>query len=153
MRKHKSLLIWAGLGTLLLGAFQAQADSTATVNDAVLEVSGAYVRAPIPGRSMSAAFMTLTNHTANDQVMISARAAWASSIEIHTHTHDNGVMRMRQIPELSIPAGEQVVLKPGGLHLMLFGLSGELPEKPALTVCFKSGECQSVMTELKDMRQ
>lgn len=152
MRKMKSLLVWAGLGTLVLGSLQLQAGEVAAGQRAVLEVSNAYVRAPIPGRSMSAAFMTLKNNTGTEQVMVSAGASWASSIEIHTHTHDNGVMRMRQIPELKIPAGEQVTLKPGGLHLMLFGLASELPAKPELSVCFKSGDCQSITANLKDMR-
>ncbi len=117
-----------------------------------VQVQDAYVRAPIPGRMMSAAFMTLMNTSGNDRTLISAHAEWAGSIEIHTHTHDDGVMRMRQIESLIVPAGQEVVLKPGGLHLMLFQLNHTLPTRPELTLCFQNGDCQQVQAELKDMR-
>ena len=39
-----------------------------------------YVREPIPGRNMSAAFMTLTNTSDNAQRLVSVSAPWASSV-------------------------------------------------------------------------
>ena len=35
---------------------------------------------------------------------------------------DGGVMRMRAIDALPLPAGQVVMLKPGGYHVMLMGL-------------------------------
>ncbi|HCM04879.1 MAG TPA: hypothetical protein DIC30_02600 [Oceanospirillales bacterium] len=107
---------------------------------AELVVEEGYVRDPIPGRSMTAAFMTLSNTGAEDFVLKSATLEGAASVEIHTHTHDNGVMRMRQIHELVVKAGESVVLKPGGLHLMIFGIK-QIPENPELKLCDEDMEC------------
>lgn len=107
---------------------------------AELVVEDGYVRDPIPGRSMTAAFMTLRNTAAEDFVLKSATLEGAASVEIHTHTHDNGVMRMRQIHELVVKAGESVVLKPGGLHLMIFGIK-QIPENPELKLCNEKMEC------------
>src|SRR5690606_30715071 len=87
-----------------------------------VEVNGAWVREPIPGRAMSAAFMQLSNPGSADKVLVSAKAEWAGNIEIHTHINDQGVMRMRQIESFTVPAGGNVILQPGGLHLMLFNL-------------------------------
>jgi copper(I)-binding protein len=64
----------------------------------------------------------------------------ANSVEIHEHTHKDGVMRMRQLYELTIKAGESVVLEPGGFHLMVFGIKA-LPEIPQLTLCDKTNNC------------
>ncbi|PRM90957.1 transporter, partial [Arcobacter cryaerophilus gv. occultus] len=40
--------------------------------------------------------------------------------ELHTHLHENGVMRMRQVESIAIPAKGEVALKPGSFHVMLF---------------------------------
>ena len=114
-------------------------------------VSGAWVREPIPGRMMSAAFMQLSNPGTADKVLVSARADWAGSIEIHTHLNDNGVMRMRQIESLTVPAGGAVTLQPGGLHLMLFRLQLPLSDPLMLELCFADGECQTVAAEIRGM--
>jgi copper(I)-binding protein len=110
---------------------------------AELVVEEGYVRKPIPGRSMSAAFMTVRNTGAEDFVLTSATLEGTGSVEIHTHTHDDGVMRMRQLHELTIKAGDAVILEPGGLHLMIFGIK-ELPESPELNLCNAESQCFSV---------
>ena len=104
-------------------------------------VNDPYVREPVPGRSMSAAFMTLTNTSDELQRLVSVSAPWASSIEIHTHLHEDGVMKMRQIESLEVPAGESVTLEPGGLHLMLFGLKTPLKSELPMIFCFDNSEC------------
>ena len=38
------------------------------------------------------------------------------------------VMKMRPIASLDIPAGQPVILKPSGEHIMLMGLNGPLRE-------------------------
>ena len=56
--------------------------------------------------------------------------------------HDNGVMKMRERDGvIEIPAGETLMLKPGGLHMMFMGLGetmvpGEMRE---ITLEFASG--------------
>lgn len=118
-----------------------------------VSVDGAYVRMPIPGKDMSAAFMQIHNAGSESQTLVSASADWAGSIELHTHTNDNGVMRMRQVDSIAVPAGTTVTLQPGGLHLMLFGLKQPLPQMPHIELCFADQHCQTVMAELKDMRE
>lgn len=117
-----------------------------------IRVADAYVREPIPGKTMSAAFMQITNDGAENKTLVSANAPWAASIEIHTHIHDNGVMRMRQLPALDIPAGDTVILQPGGLHLMLFGLQPPLPAALPLNLCFSDGQCVAAQAELRSMK-
>jgi len=109
---------------------------------AELVVEEGYARKPIPGRSMSAAFMTIRNTGVEDFVLTSACLEGADSVEIHTHSHVDGVMRMRQLHELTIKAGEAVTLEPGGMHLMLFGIK-ELPEQPELNLCNAEKQCFS----------
>lgn len=131
-------------GLLMLASAIVTADS--------LELDDAVVREPIPGRYMSAAFLKIENEGSVSRTLVSATADWAGLIEIHTRIHDNGVMRMRQLHSLDIPAGEVVELKPGGLHLMLFKLKLPLASSLPLTLCFKNGECQTTMAELRSIK-
>ncbi len=92
--------------------------------DIVIEDS--FVRAAIKQQRNSAAFMSITNQSASDLAVVKAQSPVADIVELHTHTNDNGVMRMRQISQIDLPAGQQVVLQPGGLHVMLLGLTQDL---------------------------
>ena len=94
----------------------------AQVNAGELVVSEAYIRGLPPGQSVTAAFMTIHNDYDHDCRLLGADTPVASRVELHQHSHQGGVMSMRRVPGLSIPAGSQVNLKPGGYHLMLFGL-------------------------------
>jgi hypothetical protein len=74
----------------------------------------------------SAAFMTLRNAGDADRKLVAGRTSAAGTVELHTHINDEGVMRMRQVPEIAIPAGGETRLEPGGLHIMLIGLKQPL---------------------------
>ncbi len=114
-----------------------------------LEITDAWVREPIPGRMMSAAYLSITNPSDSDRILTSASADWAGLIEIHTHIHEDGVMRMRQLQSLTIPAGETVTLEPGGLHLMLFRLRLPLADALDMTLCFEDDECQLISAKVR----
>jgi len=45
-----------------------------------------------------------------------------------TMTHDSGMMKMREVPEIKLPAGKPVNLGESGYHLMLTGLKAPLTE-------------------------
>lgn len=124
--------------------------AAASSSVAELIVEDAYVRSPLPGRSMTAAFLTLKNTGDQDIVLSHAELEGASSVEMHTHTHKDGVMRMRQIPELKVPAGGELILEPGGLHLMIFGVK-ELSETPQLVLCDDQKNCHTQNIEKREL--
>ena len=101
---------------------------------------------------MSAAFMTINNTGKEDVVLKTASIEGAKSVEIHTHSHKDGVMRMRQLHELSIKAGEAVVLEPGGLHLMIFGIK-VLSENPQLILCDELNQCSQFPLSMRSLVQ
>lgn len=93
---------------------------------AEVTVKDAWIRGIAPGQRATGAFMQLASPTGTALVAVTTPAAKAS--EIHTMSMDNGVMRMRAIPSLPVPAGQTVELKPGGYHVMLLDLTGPLQE-------------------------
>ena len=87
-----------------------------------LEVEMATIRAPIPGHSMTAAFLAIKNGGKESCILTSARSGFAEKIEFHTHQHIDGMMKMRPVDTVEVAANSTLKFKPGGLHLMLFGV-------------------------------
>ena len=89
-----------------------------------LMISDAVMRAALPGGKVTAAYMTITNTSTQDDALVSVAYNGAKKSEIHTMEMVNDVMKMRPVDgALTIPAGQTVRLKPGGLHLMFMGLT------------------------------
>ena len=87
-----------------------------------ISVSNALVRAVPEGMINSAAFMVLKNNSAQDRSIVSASSNISKVVELHTHTKEGGMMKMRQIDAIAIKSGSETILKPGGLHIMFIGL-------------------------------
>ena len=81
-----------------------------------------YVRAIPPGQTVSAAFLQLENKSAENRYVINATSPVSKVVELHSHVHENGMMKMRQVEKIDIPANGETILKPGGLHIMLIDL-------------------------------
>ena len=75
----------------------------------------------------SAAFMVFDNQGSADK-LISVTGDIAKDIQIHSMITEAGVMKMREIKSLDIPANGKAELKPGGFHVMLIGLKDGLKE-------------------------
>lgn len=72
-----------------------------------------------PGRTM-AGFVTISNPGDRDIELVDGESPKFARVEFHTMSMDEGMMRMRRLDSLTVPAGETVELAPRGLHLMLF---------------------------------
>jgi copper(I)-binding protein len=89
-----------------------------------VSVKDAWVRLPPPGAQIVGAYLTLEAKQAT--TLTGAQSPAAESVEVHTMRMNKGVMQMRQLPSLPLPAGKPVQLQPGGLHLMLINLKKPL---------------------------
>ena len=99
-----------------------------------LTVDMASIRAPIPGHSMTAGFLTINNTGKDSCVLTSAASEFAKKIEFHTHQHVNGMMQMRPVESVEVAANSSLEFKPGGLHLMLFGVKEGHQESADITL-------------------
>ncbi|MBT8087210.1 MAG: copper chaperone PCu(A)C [Gammaproteobacteria bacterium] len=91
----------------------------ADVQQPPLVASDVTITQPMPGKTMRAAYLALTNNT-NEAIRISRVSSDAfANVELHETTVVDGVARMRRLPLLQVPAGGTVRLERGGKHLML----------------------------------
>lgn len=148
---RSSLLALALALALLLLSADLHAGGAA---DAV-EVEGAHARAVPPGQPNGVAFMTLTNTADTDHALTGGDSAAAGAVELHTHVQEGGMMRMRRVERIALPAGETVRLESGGLHLMLIGLTRRLVpgDQLALTLVFGDGSRKTVTVPVKDIQE
>jgi len=102
-------------------SFFAAAETSLTVEDA-------WAKESIPGAENGAAYFVVYNPTDTDITVIDGDATIARAAEVHEHRHADGMMQMRRVPELNIPAQSRVTFKPGGLHLMMFGVHEPLKQ-------------------------
>jgi copper(I)-binding protein len=141
MKKFISLaVILAAQFVLLQPVLSVQAESAHK-----LHVSGAYIRTMPPGRTTTAGFLTIANHGTADCKVISASSPLSNRIEFHEHLHSDGMMRMRPVDGgIVLPAGETVIFKPGGLHIMLFNIEQALVGGDSTQLQFNTDHCGSV---------
>jgi copper(I)-binding protein len=99
---------------------------------AQVTVADAWVRGTAPGQKATGAFMKITSST--DAILVSAASPVAAVVEVHEMTHEGGMMRMRAISELKLPAGKAVELRPGSYHVMLMDLKQPLKEGESVPV-------------------
>ncbi len=105
-----------------------------------VKVEAAWARATVQGQKATGAFMKLTAPQAIRLVSVSTPVAGVA--EIHEMKMDGGVMKMRAVPVLDLPANQPVELKPGSYHLMLMDLKAPLMKDSsvALTLVFKDAK-------------
>jgi periplasmic copper chaperone A len=107
----------------------------------LVKVEAPFVRLTPPGQSTTGAFMNLKNADSRDHKLVSAASPAARVVELHEHTHEGGVMRMRPVKEILVKAKGETKLAPGGYHVMMIGLVKPLSdgELVPITLTFEDG--------------
>jgi copper(I)-binding protein len=109
-----------------------------------LRIEAPWSRAAGAGRT-GAGYLTITNTGTAPDRLVAARAGIARAVELHTHLHEGGVMRMRPVLAVDLPPGQTVTFGPGGLHLMLLELQAPLNQGesvPVTLVFERAGEVE-----------
>jgi copper(I)-binding protein len=105
-----------------------------------IEVAQVWSRATAPQQDSAMVDMRITSKQAASLVGVTTPAA--ASVELHTMSHDHGMMKMREVKSIDLPAGKAVSLGESGYHLMLIGLKAPLKagSNIPLTLTIKTGK-------------
>jgi copper(I)-binding protein len=120
-------------------------------------VKDSWVRGTTPAQKATGAFFEITSSDAG--ALLSASSPVAGVVEIHTMKMEEGVMKMRPIQKLDLPAGKSVKLQPGGHHVMLMELKQQMKKGDVVPITLKvEGKDKQVQTieikaEVRDLAQ
>lgn len=93
---------------------------------AQVSVSDAWIRATVPQQKSGGAFMHL--RSAKAATLVAVKTPVAANAELHEMKMNGSMMSMHPVQGVPLPAGQDVVLGPGGYHVMLFGLKQQLKD-------------------------
>ncbi len=111
-------------------SFANEADST-TVR---FTVENAWIAEAPPVSKVMVAYLTINNQSNQAITIVKAESDLYSSIEFHETVHENGLARMVRYSELLVPANDNLELKRGGKHLMLFNPTKRLKIGDTVTI-------------------
>ena len=128
----------------------AQRSEKGTPGPKVFDV---WVKTTVPGGTVSAAYMHIKSAT--PLKLVKAESSIADIAEIHDMKMNAGVMEMKAMDALDIPADKLVDLRPGGLHVMLMKLKKPINkgDKVPLTLTFEGADKKPVVVKLDAIAQ
>lgn len=141
--------ICLGVVAGLLAFLLVSCESGEPGQESPIAFENAWIRAPVAGRSVTAAYCDITNR-GEVAVVITGFASDDPEVrvEMHETTEEDGMMRMQPLAHVTIPAKATVSFAPGGKHLMLFGFDGSAAQAK-LIATLDSGETLPVVFAIR----
>jgi protein SCO1/2 len=133
------------LAAWLLAAAAGAAEADARIAPAAdpassgsISVVGAWSRSTAPGASVGVVYFEVIN-TGPTDTLLTIECPAAERVEMHATARADGIMKMRQVASVDIPARGRLSFEPGGLHAMLIGIKQPLKEggRLPLTLVFR----------------
>jgi copper(I)-binding protein len=114
-----------------------------------VSVSDVRWREPIPGQTVGALYFSLNNESSQPLILTGISLDWARKAEYHEHSHDNGMMRMRRVPQVEVAPGQTLHFEPGGLHIMVFGVAEGASSREALPLQLIADDGRQIQLDAK----
>lgn len=117
-----------------------------TAVQASVTITDAWVKPTAPGQRVAGVYLQIVS--TEDAKLIGATSSIAETAEIHKMSMHEDIMRMRRLEAIELPAGKKVELKPGGYHIMLFGIENQIKNGDVvlleLVISNKNGEQEQI---------
>lgn len=119
-----------------------------------LHIDHPYSMATPPGAPNGVAYLAVHHRGADADRLLSASTPVAKRVQLHQSVEADGMFNMKHIElPLTIEAGGELVLQPGGYHFMLMGLTKPLKAdtRVPLTLNFESAGAVEVELMVKGL--
>lgn len=116
-------------GFALIGAACAPASAPSQITSVGVTLEDPWVATTSGGATVGAGYVVINNPGPDLERLLSAESPRAARVELHEMSMtDDGVMQMRAVSAVDIPAGGSAALAPGGLHIMMFDITAPIAE-------------------------
>lgn len=121
----------------------------AGVGDVEVQIIDPTVKLNANPAAPSAAYFTVKGGEVATTIT-GVQSAEVERAELHESTMENGVMQMKAVSDVEVPARGEVRFRQGGLHVMLFGLddAARAAGKVTLSISFADGTSRDVEAPL-----
>ena len=141
--------MWRAGVRLLLGGLLVLNLERSALAEPTIEIDQAWAKATPPKATVGAIYLTMRNRSDAADRLVGVDSSVSERVEVHRVTVENGVMNMQRIIEgVELPPGGEVCLEPGGLHLMLIGLTAPLVEGQTITLRLEFERSDTVTAEV-----
>lgn len=135
-----ALVVMIGLLTVILAACSEDTASEPIIEDV-------WARPGAEGDN-TAAYLSIENDGDTDIALAGVSGDVAQAVEVHESTTDEGMMVMEEVEEVPIPAGETVMLEPGGFHVMIMNLESDLNPGDTFTLSLQFEELDDIEVDV-----
>jgi len=146
--KRLSVILCVLAGLSVSGAVAAHSYKQGDIS-----IGHVWTRATMSGVSTAAIYLPLLNTGKEPDKLLGATSALADKIDIRDEKKENGIASMPKLDALTLEPGKPVALRPGGMHLMVFGLKKQLKvgEMFPLTLQFEKAGNANVEAKIEDI--
>lgn len=127
----------AAILTSAPAACSPASDAHAQNPRSTISIVDPWAAATPPAARVAAGYVTLRNGGASPDRLVSAESPRAARVELHEMSMSGGVMRMRQVRSITVPARGVAALAPGGLHIMFIDIDAPFAEGQRIPVTLR----------------
>lgn len=126
----------ARVTTVAVFAALLSACATAEPPQTGRQVTASFAR-PADSAATGGAYVTVVNADSTAVELTGASSPWATAVEVHETMNHDGMAHMMARTSLPIAPRDSLVMKPGGVHMMLIGLTRALREGDSVPVTLR----------------
>ena len=121
-----------------------------------IEISNAWIR-EVPAESgITALYFDIQNSGNTEDIIVSINTPFSEKAEIHNSViDDDGTAKMVKIEEVTIATGDKIRFAPGGMHVMLIGLSKDINagEEYEFNIIFQKEGKKTLKAKVKGLEE
>lgn len=138
---------WVVACLLCLGSYAVVAEP--------LQVMAPWISAAPPGQPILAAYMRIENGGSESVCITGWRSDQFERVELHQSLVEDGMARMRALPQFTLEPHAAIELNPGGMHLMLIRPHQDLKagDRVSIQLQLSSGLIQTIEPEVRHPAQ
>lgn len=139
---------------ILLGVFAlCSIHLTANAQEGNIIITNEWARPILVAGRPGGAYFHIENKGDTPDKLINVTSNISPRLEIHEHTMKDGVMKMSQVDHIEIKSGDNVELKPGGYHIMIFETASKYAEGDQIDLTLYFENAGSITKTFNVMRQ